>query len=97
LPGKSIKKVARIVMKATDEGRGQPLLGVDAKITDGFFWIALSAEAADVSANLALLRERNWIDIALVYDTGQRAILSFEKGTPGDRVFQKAMTAWSSG
>ena len=57
----------------------------------------LSAADADISANLALLRERNWIDLPFVYDTGQRAILTFEKGTPGDRVFEKAITAWSSG
>jgi hypothetical protein len=97
MPGKGIKKVPRIVMKPTEEARGQPLVGADAKITDGFFWIALSAAEADISANLALLRERDWIDLPFVYVTGQRAILTFEKGTPGERVFQKAIAAWSTG
>jgi hypothetical protein len=95
LPGKGIKKVPRIVMKPTEEARGQPLVGAEAKITDGFFWIALSASEADISANLALLREREWIDLPFVYDTGQRAILTFEKGPQGDQVFQKAMAAWT--
>ena len=95
-PGKGIKSVPRIVMKPTEEARGQPLVGAEAKITDGFFWIALSAADADISANLALLRERDWIDLPFVYETGQRAILTFEKGTQGDQVFQKAMTAWTS-
>jgi hypothetical protein len=96
-PGKGIKKVPRIVMKPTDEARGQPLVGAEAKITDGFFWIALSASEADISANLALLREREWIDLPFVYETGQRAILTFEKGPQGDQVFQKAMAAWQAG
>jgi hypothetical protein len=94
-PGKGIKSVPRIVMKPTEEARGQPLVGAPAKVTDGFFWVALSAADADISANLALLRERNWIDLPFVYNTGQRAILTFEKGTPGDRVFEKAITAWT--
>jgi hypothetical protein len=96
-PGKGIKKVPRIVMKQTDEDGGEPLVGADAKITDGFFWIALSASEADISANLALLRERDWIDLPFVYESGQRAILTFEKGPHGDRVLQKAMAAWQTG
>lgn len=95
-PGKGIKSVPRIVMKPTEEARGQPLVGAPAKVTDGFFWVALSAADADISANLALLRERNWIDLPFVYNTGQRAILTFEKGTPGERVFEKAVAAWTS-
>ena len=97
LPGKSVKKVPRLVMKPTEEAHGQPLVGIDAKITAGYFWIALSGAEADLSANLALLRERDWIDLPFVYETGQRAILTFEKGTPGERVFQKAMAAWTTG
>jgi hypothetical protein len=96
-PGKAIKSVPRIVMKPTEEARGQPLVGAPAKVTDGFFWIALSATDADIAANLALLRERNWIDLPLVYETGQRAILTFEKGTPGEQVFEKAVAAWGAG
>ena len=97
IPGKGIKKVPRIVMKPTEEAQGDPLVGAEAKITDGFFWIALSASQADVSSNLALLRDREWIDLPFVYETGQRAILMFKKGVEGDQVFQKAMAAWQTG
>jgi hypothetical protein len=96
-PGKGIKTVPRIVMKPTEEARGQALVGAPAKVTDGFFWIALSADGQDVISNLGLLRERNWIDLPFVYETGQRAILTFEKGTPGERVFQQAVAAWGEG
>ncbi len=96
-PGKAIRGIPRLVMKANEDERGQPLVGAAAKVADGFFWIALSATDADVARNLQLLRERPWIDLPIVYETGQRAILTFEKGTPGDRAFQQAFAAWSSG
>ena len=94
-PGKGIRSVPRIVMKPTEEARGQPLIGAAAKVADGFFWIALSAAAADVTTNLDLLKSQDWIDLPFVYETGQRAILTFEKGSSGDQVFQKAVAAWS--
>ena len=83
-------------MKPTEESRGQPLDGAAAKVADGFFWIAFSNDAGPQAQNVALMRERNWIDLPLVYNNDQRAILTFEKGTPGQRVFDKAMTAWGS-
>ena len=96
-PGKAVASVPRIVLKPTEESRGQPLVGAAAKVADGFFWIALSANQADVAANLQLIKERNWIDLPLVYDNGQRAILTFEKGTPGGRVLERALAAWGNG
>ncbi len=94
-PGKGIASIPRLVLKPSEDARGQPLIGATAKVQDGLFWIALSALSADVQSNLALLRDRDWIDLPLVYDTGQRAILTFEKGTPGDRALAQAMTAWT--
>jgi hypothetical protein len=97
LPGKGIQQLSEILVKPTEEAPGQPLAGAEAKIVDGFFWIALSAADADVSANLALLRNRSWFDLPFVYETGQRATLTFEKGSQGDQVFQKALAAWTTG
>ena len=93
-PGKGIKSVPRLVLKPAEDARGQPLIGASAKVADGFFWIALSALDADIKGNLGLLRDRGWIDLPLVYDSGQRAILTFEKGNQGDRAFQQAIAAW---
>jgi hypothetical protein len=97
LPGKSIQKLTRILMKPSEEAPGLPLLGPEAKITDGFFWIALSGADPDRPRNLALLRDGEWIDLPFAYETGQRGILTFEKGSQGDQVFQKAMAAWTTG
>ncbi|MCB1496388.1 MAG: hypothetical protein KDJ86_11415, partial [Bauldia sp.] len=96
-PGQGVNEVPRVVLKSSEEERGQPLVGAAAKVADGFFWIALSANQNDIAANVALLRARNWIDLPFVYGTGQRAILTFEKGTPGERVFEEAFAAWGTG
>ena len=96
-PGKSVSGIPRLVLKPSEDARGQPLIGATAKVQDGLFWIALSALKADVDSNLALLRDRDWIDLPLVYETGQRAILTFEKGTPGDQALAQAMAAWGTG
>ncbi|SDB02339.1 hypothetical protein [Bauldia litoralis] len=96
-PGQDITEVPRVVMKSSEEERGQPLVGAAAKVADGFFWVALSANQNDIASNVALLRARNWIDLPFVYGTGQRAILTFEKGTPGERVFEEAFAAWGTG
>lgn len=94
-PGKGISDVPRVVLKPAEDARGQPLIGASAKIDAGFFWIALSGENQDVATNLKLLKERDWFDLPLLYDSGQRAIITFEKGTPGERVFDRAMAAWT--
>ena len=96
-PGKSIGSIPRIVLKPTESARGQPLVGAAAKVADGFFWIALSAADNDIASNLSLMRERNWIDLPFVYENGQRAILTFEKGPEGEAAFQQALAAWGTG
>ena len=93
-PGKSISDVPRLMSKTTEDARGSPLIGAPAKGTQGFV-IVLSNEPSDLSANLALLHQ-DWFDLYLVYGNGQRALITFEKGTPGERVFEKAFGAWES-
>lgn len=96
-PGKGIQSVPRLIVKTGEDELGEPLTGAVAKVADGFFWIALSAAQADVAKNLQLLRERSWFDLPLTYETGQRAILTFEKGPQGMEVFENAFAAWNSG
>ena len=96
-PGRGIRSVPRIVFKLSEDERGEPLVGAAAKVADGFFWIALSAAPADVAKNLQLLKQRPWIDLPLVYESGQRAILTFEKGDAGTSVFDRALAAWNAG
>lgn len=93
--GETVRDIPRIVFKQTEDGRGQQLIGAPAQVADGFFWIALSNAAPDVQANLNLLTSQMWIDLPFIYGNGRRAILTFEKGTPGERVFARAVSAWA--
>jgi hypothetical protein len=93
-PGGGVANVPAVRMKESEQGRGMPLAGVAAKVTNGFFLIGLSAVDADVQKNMQLLKEWPWLGIPLVYNNGRRAILTFEKGSSGNGVFADAFAAW---
>ncbi len=93
-PAGGVSNVPGILMKASEQTRGVPLAGLAVKVTNGFFLIGLSAADADRERNVAMLKERQWFDIPVVYNNNRRAILAVEKGTPGERVFAEAFAAW---
>ena len=93
-PGGGIGNVPGILMKEAEQARGTPLAGLAVKVTNGFFLIGLSASDTEMQRNLALLKDRQWFDIPIVYTNGGRAILAMEKGPPGDRAFAEAFAAW---
>ncbi|HEY4981999.1 MAG TPA: hypothetical protein VII24_08700 [Pseudolabrys sp.] len=89
-----IGNVPGVLMKQNEQARGVPLAGLAVKVTNGYFLVGLSAVDIDVQRNIQLLKERDWLDIPVVYTTGKRAILAIEKGTPGSRAFEEAFRAW---
>jgi hypothetical protein len=93
--GGGIDSVLRIAMKETEQAPGSPLLGIPAKISDGFFLFALNNDKASVETNMNLLRQQSWIDIPIVYKSGRRALITLEKGIPGNKVFDEALKAWA--
>ena len=93
-PGGGIANVPGILMKDSEEVRGMPLAGLAVKVTNGFFLIGLNAADDDMQRNLQLLKERAWFDVLIVYNNNSRAILTLEKGQPGDRAFAEAFKAW---
>jgi hypothetical protein len=93
-PGGSISNVPGILMKDSEGVRGIPLAGLAVKVTNGFFLIGLNAADAEMQRNVQLLKERSWFDILVVYANGGRAILTLEKGPPGERAFADAFAAW---
>ncbi len=90
-----IQRVPALVMKQTEQARGQPLAGAAVPVTSELFWIALSDDEEQVSRNIQLLREGSWFDVPILYDDQTRALLTFEKGIPGDRVFETVMATWT--
>ena len=93
--GGAIESVSRFSMKDTEQAPGNPLVGVPAAFGDGFFLIALTDEKTAIDTNLQLFDRQEWIDIPVAYRTGRRALLSFEKGLSGEKVFKDVMKAWA--
>jgi hypothetical protein len=92
--GGGVSNVPGIMMKQAEEERGASLAGLAVKVTDGYFLIGLSSADADKERNIALLKDRTWFDIPVLYNNNRRAILALEKGTPGERIFADAFAAW---
>jgi hypothetical protein len=92
-PGGGVAQAPGVVMKSKEDTQGMPLAGVSATVTSGFFIFALAAISAP--QNLQLLKEREWLDVPFAYANGTRAVISFEKGEPGNRAFAEAFAAWS--
>lgn len=94
--GGSIEEINRFVLKQSEQGRGDPLAAVPVKIADGIFLIALDNAEAARSTNETLLKSRNWIDIPVRYRTGRKALVTIEKGTSGEKVFNDAFADWAT-
>ena len=89
-----VGNVPGLLMKSGEQERGVPLAGLAVKVTNGYFLVGLSAVDIDRQRNIQMLKERDWLDIPLVYTSGKRAILAVEKGAPGQRAFAEAFRAW---
>jgi hypothetical protein len=89
-----VQSVPGVLMKESEQTRGNPLAGLAVKVTDGYFLIGLSAVDSEMQRNIQLLKEQPWFDVPLVYNDGRRAILAVEKGTPGERALNAAFAAW---
>lgn len=96
LPGGGIDAIPRVVMKPAEEQKGTPLAGTPTKVVDGLYWIALAGNAQDAASNVSIMRSSSWFDLPLLYKSGQRAILTFEKGAAGREAFDKALAAWGN-
>ena len=89
-----IFNVPGIWMKPAIPAQGAALHGLSVKVKPGYFLIGLSNAPTDREHNIQLLKDRSVIDIPIVYNNNWRAILQFEKGTPGEQAFQQAFAAW---
>ncbi|WP_315777695.1 MULTISPECIES: AAA family ATPase [unclassified Bradyrhizobium] len=83
-----------IGLKGEEAERGTALVTQTARVTPKYFMVALSANEVDTKRNLMLLKGKQWFDIPIVYEGGNRALLSIEKGSDGDRVFKDVFASW---
>lgn len=89
--GGVIENVQRITFKDTEQAAGNPLIAVPSKIGDNFFIVWLNDARTAQDTNLSLMRQLQWIDIPISYRNGRRALISLEKGVPGDKVFNEVL------
>ncbi|WMS44766.1 hypothetical protein RDV64_10445 [Acuticoccus sp. MNP-M23] len=92
--GGEVNNVPGLIMKESEQSRGEALRGAAARVSSGLFWIALSENETDRENNLRLLRERDWIDIPILFDSDRRAILTLRKGSDGLQSIDAAIQAW---
>lgn len=95
LSASEIESVPALVMKPNERARGQPLTGAAVPVTENLFWIALSNDPEQVDRNITLMRDGAWFDMPLIFKDGTRALITFEKGIPGDQVFETVLASWS--
>ncbi|WP_343312721.1 transcriptional regulator [Brucella sp. BE17] len=91
--GGVIDNVQRITFKDTEQATGNPLIAVPSKIADNFFIIWLNDARTAQDTNLSLMRRLQWIDIPVSYRNGRRALISLEKGAPGEKAFTDVLGA----
>ncbi len=92
--GGGVISVPGLLMKFNEQARGAPLAGLSVKVSKDFFLVGLSNVATDRARNLQMLRDRQWIDVPIIYANQRRAILAIEKGLHGEDIFRDAMEAW---
>jgi len=93
--GRAVRDVAVLQVKNEEAERGTPMTGLPVRVKDNLFLIGLSNLPPEVvERNTELLRRRNWIDLPILFTSGQRAILSFEKGASGEQVIEEAFQRW---
>lgn len=91
--GGVIDNVQRITFKDTEQAPGNPLIAVPSKIADNFFIIWLNDARTAQDTNLSVMRRLQWIDVPISYRNGRRALISLEKGIPGEKVFNEVLGA----
>lgn len=94
--GGSVTEIPGLILKSTENARGDLLIGTEVRIATNLFWLALSGLPADITANRTLLRDREWIDLPLKFDNGQRGLIAFEKGGSGGRAIESVVNSWSA-
>lgn len=94
--GGSITQLPGVLLKNEELVQGTPLVGASARVVGNSFLFALSATPGDATTNAQLLTTRKWMDFALIYGTGKRAIITLEKDEQADALFKEVFAAWGN-
>ncbi|KRA97988.1 hypothetical protein ASD83_13075 [Devosia sp. Root685] len=94
--GGAISSLPGVLLKNEELVPGTPLVGASARVMGNSFLFALSASPDDQTNNSRLLESRRWLDLALVYGTGRNAILTLEKDSDAQALFNEVFAAWAT-
>jgi hypothetical protein len=94
--GGSIAGLPGVLLKDEELVQGTPLVGASARVVGNSFLFALSATPEDAAANINLLTSRKWMDLALIYASGKRAIITLEKDDKAQKLFSDVFAAWGN-
>lgn len=92
--GGSVAGLPGVLLKNEELASGTPLVGASARVVGNSFLFALSASPEDMGNNTSLLTGRKWLDLALIYATGKRAIITLEKDEAAEKLFTDVFAAW---
>jgi hypothetical protein len=92
--GRVIRDIGLLQFKNEEAARGTPIAGLPVPVRENLFLIGLSNLPGDVERNTELFVRRSWIDLPVRMASGQRAILSFEKGASGEQILNSAFSQW---
>jgi len=93
-PAGEISKLHGLLMKQDGKIHGAPLEGEAAKVTPGYFMVALASGATQLQRNLKLLKDYPGFEVVVDYSNGSKAILLIDKGASGEQAFKDAFAAW---
>jgi hypothetical protein len=92
--GGSVAGLPGVLLKNEELVQGTPLIGASARVVGNSFLFALSASPEDVKTNSDLLMTRTWMDLAVIYATGRRAIITLEKDAAAQQLFAEVQQSW---
>jgi hypothetical protein len=90
----AIKEVGVPQFKTEEGERGAPLSAINSALGDNLFVAALSNVPVEVERNIDLILNRSWIDIPVLFTSGRRGIITFEKGVSGGQTLADAFGRW---
>ncbi|MGU3538872.1 histidine kinase [Methylobacterium sp. A54F] len=91
---RAVQDVGLLQAKDEESARGSPVSGLPVRVRENLFLIGLSSLRNDIDRNTDLLLHKNWFDLALRFTSGQRAVITFEKGNSGAQAMQRAFDQW---
>jgi hypothetical protein len=93
--GGAISGLPGVLLKNEELVQGTALAGASARVVGNSFLFALSASPPDIASNKDLLTSRKWMDLAIIYATGKKAIITLEKDDKAEQLFNDVFTAWA--